>query len=106
MQTTITTTLTLLFALVANAMPNADKALQPRQDENDTEIAQVQAYTYTNCNPFNYDGFVWVNASDIPANDCIVLSEFFNTTETVLSLATVDVASGCTGEESRAARFL
>lgn len=95
---TIVATVTSLLTLGAGALPDGDKALLPRQDDNDTEIAQIQAYTYTECNPFNHDGFVWVNASDIPADDCIVLSEFFDSTATVLSLATVDVASDCTGK--------
>lgn len=96
---TIAATITSLLTLGTSAMPDGDKALLPRQNDNDTEIAQIQAYTYTECNPFNYDGFVWVNASDIPPDDCIVLAEFFDSTEAVLSLATVEVASDCTGRE-------
>lgn len=101
MSITNAATITLLLALGASAMPGTDETLRSRQDENDTQIAQIHAYNYTNCNPFDYDGFVWVYESQIPDGDCIVLSDFLDSNETVVSLATAEVAAGCTGEQPR-----
>lgn len=89
----------LLVAIGASALCGAVETLQShQQDVNDTQIAQFQAYNYTNCSPFGYYGFVWVYESQILANDYIVLSKFLDNNESVLSLATLEVTRGCNGK--------